>query len=211
MALPLGLDSSLVGPRAIRYSRGLELLELHVPLNLVQKYLGQQKPSQIAAFLNFSGGEARRIVHSHVLSKTGARPTDDRNSFLGIVSRIDMGMRMACVEVTTFSDLRLTALCSLKRLVRLELRENQVVTILVDPDQIILAAEKNAVSVLNCVSGQVESLHQEKVESFVSVALPDGTKLNATLETAALEKLRLREGKKIYALFPARAVRLCLD
>lgn len=211
VAMPLNLESSLVGPRAIRYSRGLELLELHVPLNLVQKFLGQQKPSQIAAFLNFSGGEARRIVQSKVVDKNGAPQAGDRNSFLGIVSRIDMGMRMACVEVTTFSDLRLSALFSLKRLVRLELRENQVVSCLVDPEQIILATEKSAVSMLNCVGGVVESLHQEKVESFASIALPDGTKLNATQETAALEKLRVREGKKIYALFPARAVRLCLD
>ena len=49
------------GPRAIRYARGLELLDLHVPVNLVQKFLGQQKPSQIAAFLNFF--RRRRAAH----------------------------------------------------------------------------------------------------------------------------------------------------
>ena len=67
VARPLGLDRAMVGPRAIRYARGLELLDLHVPVNLVQKFLGQQKASQIAAFLNFSDGAARRMVQNKTL------------------------------------------------------------------------------------------------------------------------------------------------
>ena len=54
----MDLPAAMVGPRAIRYSRGLELLALHVPMPLVQKFLGQQGAAQLRAFLKFSGGEA---------------------------------------------------------------------------------------------------------------------------------------------------------
>lgn len=211
VAQPLGIGSNLAGPRAIRYSRGLELLELHVPLNLVQKFLGQQKASQIAAFLEFAGGEAKRIVRAGIVSRNQSIPESGSNSFLGIVTDISMGMRMVSVEVTTFSDVRITALCPIKQFMRMELRLNQVVTAMVDPAHVSLAAEKISCSLRNCVCGTVQSVHQEKVESFICVELADGNKLCSTQETKALEKLKPREHKKIYAFFPSRAVRLCLD
>ena len=93
----------------------------------------------------------------------------------------------------------------------MELRLNQVVTAMVDPDHVSLAAEKISCSLRNCVCGTVQSVHQEKVESFICVELADGNKLCSTQETTALEKLKPREHKKIYAFFPSRAVRLCLD
>ena len=211
VARPLDIDSSMAGPRAIRYARGLELLELHVPLNLVQKFLGQQKPSQIAAFLEFGGGEAKRIVRANIATRNQSVSESEHNSFLGIVTDIVMGMRTVSVEITTFSDLRITALCPIKQFMRMELRANQVVTAIVDPDQMTLATEKIPCSLSNCVSGTVCSMHQEQVESFICVELSDGTRLCANQETAALEKLKPRERKKICVLFPSRAVRLCLD
>lgn len=211
VAEPLGLDPNLVGPRALRYARGLELLELHVPLSVVQKFLGQQKPAQIAAFLDFSGGQARRIVRAHALGRSGAPGDDGRNSLIGIVSAVDTGMRMARTEVTTFADYRLTALCPLKRFLRLELRVGQVVTAFLEPERIVLAVEPVSTSLVNCLEGLVRSLHRDAVETFVEVELPDGTRLSATPDTAAVDDLRLTEGKKVYAFFPSQAVRLCLD
>lgn len=216
VAQPLGVDPALSGPRAIRYARGLELLHMHVPLNLVQKILGQQKPSQLAAFLDFSDGEARRVVQTNVLNKSAhvgshSAALDIRNSFLGIVTAVDVGMRSASVEVTTFSDVRIVALDSVKNILRVDPHEGQVVTVIIDPERIVLASEKFSSSLANGVSGTVETLHLDPVESFVTVALPDGTRLNVALESSALEKLRLREGKKVFAFFSSRAVRLCLD
>lgn len=177
----------------------------------MQKFLGQQKPSQIAAFLEFGGGEAKRIVRANIATRNQSVSESEHNSFLGIVTDIVMGMRTVSVEITTFSDLRITALCPIKQFMRMELRANQVVTAIVDPDQMTLATEKIPCSLSNCVSGTVCSLHQEQVESFICVELSDGTRLCANQETAALEKLKPRERKKICVLFPSRAVRLCLD
>ena len=148
VAQPLGLDRAMVGPRAIRYARGLELLDLHVPVNLVQKFLGQQKPSQIAAFLNFSDGAARRMVQNKTLGpSSGTDPLC--NSFLGIVEDISVGMRMASVSVRTFGDMRLGVQCSTRQFVHMEIHANQVVTVLVDPEQIVLSRSRATLSMGN--------------------------------------------------------------
>lgn len=213
----MGLPSTVVGPRAIRYSRGLELLGLHVPMPLVQKFLGQQESAQLAAFLNFSNGEARRILVSQAYGRERAQcsqpggKNDDTNLFLGIVSAVVVGMRKIQVEVTTFSDLRLTAFCDPEQVGLLEIHENQVVSVRIDPEGIVLCSEKTTTSMANCVCSIVESLHADMVETFVCLRLSDGTTIRATLETLAVGKLHLAEGKKIFAVFPATAVYLLAD
>ena len=210
VARPLGLDRAMVGPRAIRYARGLELLDLHVPVNLVQKFLGQQKASQIAAFLNFSDGAARRMVQNKTLGpSSGTDPLC--NSFLGIVEDISVGMRMASVSVRTFGDMRLGVQCSTRQFVHMEIHANQVVTVLVDPEQIVLSRSRATLSMGNCLPCTVQSIHQDQVESFVSLELGDGSRLCATVETPGLLRVGIYEGQKVYAHFPSRAARLCLD
>ena len=195
---------------AIRYARGLELLDLHVPVNLVQKFLGQQKPSQIAAFLNFSDGAARRMVQNKTLgASSGTDPLC--NSFLGIVEDISVGMRMASVSVRTFGDMRLGVQCSTRQFVHMEIHANQVVTVLVDPEQIVLSRSRATLSMGNCLPCTVQSIHQDQVESFVSLELGDGSRLCATVETPGLLRVGIYEGQKVYAHFPSRAARLCLD
>ena len=210
VARPLELDRALVGPRAIRYARGLELLELHVPINLVQKFLGQQKASQIAAFLDFSDGAARRMVQTKTLGPSSG-PDPLCNSFLGIVEDTCVGMRMASVSVRTFGDMRLNVQCSTRQFVHMEVHANQVVTVLVDPEQIVLSRSRVTSSMGNTLTCTVQSIHQDQVESFVSLELGDGTRLCATVETPGLARLGLGEGQKVYAHFPSRAARLCLD
>ena len=205
VAKALAFDSALVGPRALRYARGLELLELHVPFSLVQKFLGQQKNSQIAAFLDFAGGEARRLMSA------SAAQNDEkgcRNSMLGVITGIELGMRSVRVEVTAFSDIRLIALCPHKDFSRMDLHLNQVVTAFIDPDQITVAPESHANGFSNGLRGPVEELHREQVETFIGVRLPDGTKVYSHQETAVLDRMRLYEGKKVWLFFPARAVKL---
>lgn len=214
----MGLPSSVVGPRAIRYSRGLELLELHVPMPLVLKFLGQQDADQLLAFLNFSDGEARRLLTSQAHGREvaanachGGEADDGTNLFWGIVTRIYTGMRKVHVEITTFSDFRLTAACSPEDAALLEVHENQVLSARVDPERIVLTPEKTTMSLSNCVRGVVESLHSDMVETFACVGLADGTTLRATLETCTLAEAHLREGKKVFAHFSSSAVRLVAD
>lgn len=214
MALPPGV----VGPRAIRYSRGLELLELHVPMPLVLKFLGQQDADQLLAFLNFSDGEVRNVLRAQVQDREvsgvvchGGEADDGTNLFWGVVSRVYTGMRKVHVEITTFSDVVLTAACTPEEAALLEVHESQVMSARVDPERIALTPEKTALSLSNCVRGVVESLHSDMVETFACIGLADGTTLRATLETCTLRPAHVREGRKVFAHFPSSAVRLLAD
>ena len=205
VASPLELDSALVGPRALRYARGLELLELHVPFNLVQKFLGQEKSSQIAAFLDFAGGAARRYVGGGSPDQNSGK--DCRNSMLGTITDITLGMRSVRLEVTTFSDLRLVSLCSHKDFSRMDLHLHQVVTAFIEPDQIVIAPDPLP-GFSNGFCAPVAELHREQVETFIGIRLDDGTTLYSHQETDVLDTMRLYEGRKVWMLFPARAVSL---
>ena len=204
----MGLAPGMAGPRAIRYARGLELLELHVPFNVVQAFLGQQS-SQIAEFLEFAGGEAKRIVQDHAPAKSPDEEQD--NSFIGIVTGLETGMRAAGVEVTTFSDLVITALCDERQFMNMELHLNQVVTVYVDPEQIVLSTEKTSLSIQGPIRATVAALHKDTAETFLVLELADGTRVNAIQETAAVSRLGLRQGSRVYLSFPARSVRLRTD
>ncbi len=209
VAQGLGLAPGMAGPRAIRYARGLELLRLHVPFNVVQAFLGQQKTAQVAEFLEFAGGEAKDIVRE---SASGRLPKEEEiNSFIGIITSMETGMRAASIEVTTFSDLVITALCDMSRFMDMAPHLNQVVTVAIDPEHIVLSTEKETGSLQGPVKATVVSLHKDTVESFLTLELPDGTLVSAVLESAPLARLRLRQGSQVYMSFPARAVRIMTD
>ena len=202
----MGLAPGMAGPRAVRYARGLELLELHVPFNVVQAFLGQQKGSQVAEFLSFADGEAKRLVRGGFdRGKTGD------NVFIGIVTAITTGMRAAAVEVTTFSDLVLTAICDERQFSAMELHLNQVVNVSLDPEHIVVCADKTPLSLQGPVRATVTAVHQDAVETFLLLELPDGTPISASLEPPFFSRLRLRQGSRVYLSFPARAVRLNID
>lgn len=204
----MGLAPGMAGPRAIRYARGLELLELHVPFNVVQAFLGQQKSAQVAEFLDFAGGEAKRLVCGDA---QGGTDEETDNTFIGIITDMKTGVRSASVEVTTFSDLVITALLDLREFTAMELHLNQVATVAIDPERIILSTEKTPGSLQGPVRATVVSLHQDAVESFLLLELPDGEKVSTVQETAFLSRLRLHQGSRVCLGFPARGVRLYPD
>lgn len=208
VARPLGLDKTLVGPRALRYARGLELLETHVPFDVVRSFLGQQQASHISAFLDFAGGEAKRIMHAKTIAPCVPLPDSGNNIFIGIVTDIRAGQRAVCVEMMTFSDICLQALYPHDRFLHMELHINQVITAAVEPEHIILSTEKLKCSDSNCVNGILESLHRDKAETFVVLTLSDGTRMTSIHETTVLDRLCLREKQKVWVLIPSRQLHL---
>lgn len=209
VAAALDIAPALAGPRALRHARGMELLELHVPIALVRKFLGLQKPSQLGAFLDFGEGAARNLLARQMRSRHAHTEHENENIFVGMVEDVRVGMRAAEVEVVTFGDIRLVAQCDLALMRRLELRENQVISLRVASGGMVLSTEPVATSLRNRVVGRVASLHADAVECFVGVDLADGTTLRAELERAAVAPLHLYEGRRVHVGFSARAVRIC--
>jgi hypothetical protein len=210
----MGLPANAVGPRAIRYSRGLELLELHVPMPLVLKFLGQQDAEQLLAFLNFSGGAARQVLSAQAQRRNaacGGEADDGANLFWGIVSRMAVGMRKVQVEITTFSDLRLLAACTPEEAALLEVHENQVLSARVDPERIALTPERTPLSLANCLKGVVESLHSDLVESFACIGLADGTTLAPRWKPPLLPRRGCARAARSAPTSSSAAVRLLDD
>ena len=122
-----GLDKALVGPQVIRHSRGRELLHNNIPLNIVQKFLGQRSPVQAAGFISFSDEDARRIVHNHLRQETLKR-TSARNAFTGTITRVVTGTVSVMVELTTLGNLKVHTLITVESAQRLGIREGMLIS-----------------------------------------------------------------------------------
>ena len=81
---------------------------------------------------------------------------------------------------------------------------------LVDPEQIVLSRSRATLSMGNCLPCTVQSIHQDQVESFVSLELGDGSRLCATVETPGLLRVASTRARSLRP-FPSTAARLCLD
>lgn len=68
----------------------------------------------------------------------------------------------------------------------------------------MLSRSRATLSMGNCLPCTVQSIHQDQVESFVSLELGDGSRLFATVETPGLLRVGIHEGQKVYAHFPSR-------
>lgn len=204
-AEPLGLDPNVAGPRALRCARGLELLAQRVPLELVQHFLGLDTPAQLAAFLDFSGSAGRALVRARMTERSG---TDA--PIIGMVEAVTPGLRMARVDVLSFSDVRVTARLPLKEFLRLEIRPGVVVGAAPDPAGVVLGTEP-VPGLANCLEGVVAARHRDPAETFVTVETADGLRLNPSLETDVADRLGIVEGMRVCASFPARGVRLVID
>ena len=207
----LGLASNLVGPRALRYCRGLELLEQHVPPGLVLKFLGQQDPEQLRAFLRFADGAVARVLNEQ---KSRGRPKapqpedSQSNIFRGVVNALAQGLRKVRVELTTFADIRLSILCNQGDIGFYDITPGHPLSLYVDPSVVCLCRPGTAQPFTNRLPCELVSLHSDTVESFATLLLEDGSTFMAEMETPALERLNPREGERFLACFAARSVRI---
>lgn len=199
-----GLPPQKAAPRALRYARGLELLSLHVPLSMVQKYLGQPGAAK-TFFLNFAGGD----VKSHVLDRARERSRSRDNVLAGIVTSIRLGLRRAELEISVASNLVLYAQTSLDRVQDLDLGEHrQVISFHIPSSRIVLTLDHVPTSLHNCLEATVTGLHADSVEGFASTVLCDGTPLHADLDWGRLDSAELYEGRRVWLHFAASSVEI---
>ena len=106
-----GLEKELGGPRVLRHTRGIELLERGIPVSLVQKYLGLASPLQAIRLKELGESEAREIMHAH-LRREALRHSSTRNAFAGEITDITESKNMSSITLTSVSGLQITALIS---------------------------------------------------------------------------------------------------
>lgn len=194
IAASAGYDAALAAPRALRYLRGMELLEARAPLSMVQDYLGLARPAQISAFLKFCAAN-------------GQIPANQPpNSFMGLVESFETGARSALIRFKSFSGLKLFCLSAMREFTALEPRPGLVVQAEIDPARIRLSTEEDELDRPNRLQCEIETLKADNLETFATLRLITGEKLRAEMENSL--KPCLARGMRAIAAFPARAVQL---
>lgn len=209
MAERCGFERTLVGPQVIRQTRGMELLHGNIPLNIVQKFLGQRSPVQAASFISFSDDDARRIVHHH-LRQEALRRTSARNAFTGTVTRMETGTVTVMVEMGTITGYRIQAIITIESAQRLGIARGQVLNATVKAPYVMLAPEGGIADSINRFGGHVTGINRGDVETSVVVDIGDGTVLCSILGTEELDSMGLREGDKACVAFSPFTVVLSL-
>lgn len=207
LAKNAGLDSARCGPRAIRYARGLELLGLHMPLNLVREYLGLRAPAQFAAFLQFGGVQAGGKALREKQASHGVRG----NAFMAIVTDIESGLKSALVRLNTLSGLPLASLCPMDEFINADPVPGQTLWAFIDPGMIFISRDAGSLDFANCLAGKLCSFHQDPVESLIGLALADGALLEARIGNLELPDPAPENGERLFARFSARAVTICAN
>lgn len=190
-----GFSPAWAGPRALRYLRGHELLTQHMPLKLVQDYLGLARPTQIGAFLEFISSTCAGLAESR-----------EPNTFTGVIEELAAGVRSMQIRLRTFSGFKLVAHCAMQEFARMEFRPQMVVRARIAPDQIVLGNQY--ANYTNVLAGKLTALYNDGVESFIALELKDGEIVQAEMESCLLAGFEHEHGQEVLACFPARAVAL---
>ena len=200
-----GLDRTMGGPRVLRHSRGAELLNLGIPVLIVQKYLGLQSPAQAVQLRDFQDSEAREILHSHLRRET-LRHSSARNAFAGTISAISESTTMAEVVLSAPSGLEVRARISMESVRSLNLHEGQTVTATVKAPWVVLAPANTQTSNANNYQATVLYVREGPLEASVRLSLEDGTGMAALMGRDGVQRLGLAAGLQCTVSFSSMSV-----
>ncbi len=200
-----GLDRTMGGPRVLRHSRGAELINLGIPVLIVQKYLGLQSPAQAVQLRDFQDSEAREILHSHLRRET-LRHSSARNAFAGTISAISESTTMAEVVLSAPSGLEVRASISMESVRSLNLYEGQTVTATVKAPWVVLAPANTPTSNANNYQATVLYVREGPLEASIRLSLEDGTGMAALMGRDGVQRLGLAAGLQCTVSFSSMSV-----
>lgn len=207
-----GLPAAVINPRALRRSRGLELLRSGVSPRAVDFFLGlveedyKGRPGRRPTEL------ARRIVEQY-LDKEARMKSSARNVFTGKVTSIVKDKLLAEVELETLSGLRLTAVITEESLCALDLAPGRVATATVKAPQVLLALPGQGlkVSARNAFAGRVTAVRRSEIAAEALADLEGGGKACALITADSADKLGLAPGVEVLVMFKAFSVVLSVE
>ncbi|KAB2891085.1 MAG: tyrosine-type recombinase/integrase [Desulfobulbaceae bacterium] len=208
----IGIQSSLGAPEAIRKSRAVELMQNSMPLQVVQKILGQSTPNLTASFVEFSESEISQVAQ-YFADRENNRKTSARNAFYGKISSIQKGTVQTSVEVITPSGVIVTSIITTNSLTRIGLKRGMLVTAEVKAPLIQLCKNQNApkCSAENVFPGTVCEITKNRTTSEVVARLSDGTELCAIISEKNRYTMNITEGDALWMFFNGFSVVLHID
>lgn len=134
--------------------------------------------------------------------------TSARNQFPGTVTAVEKGPVTAEVTIRTPGGAEITASMTSAAAERLGVAVGQAAIALVKSSEVVLVSDFAGykLSARNQLAGTVASLQQGAAVSLVSLALPGGATVTASVTSDAVEALGLAVGQHATATFKAYAV-----
>ncbi|MDD3312212.1 TOBE domain-containing protein [Pseudodesulfovibrio sp.] len=201
-----GFDKRLGSPEMLRKARAVELMQGNLPLPAVQLMLGQSVVSQAASSGSFSESDLREVTRLY-MDRESDRRTSARNAFYGKVTAIARGDIQARVELATADGHAVATLITLNSLERLCLTPGKLVTAEVKAPYVMLERGGTASSSAdNVFEGAVVRIASGKISTEYIVRISEAAELCSVVSTASANRLDLRVGDPVRALFNGYSV-----
>lgn len=141
----------------------------------------------------------------HLMVQTSAR-----NKLAGVVQKIVPGTVNDEVTVSLGSTTEIVASVSRSSVDELALEPGRQVLIFIDASAVIISTSKpdSLLSARNQLKGTIERVMLEDASAEISIGLASGQTIVSQVTPDSVEKLSLRKGKDVYAIFKAPAVML---
>jgi molybdate transport system regulatory protein len=133
-----------------------------------------------------------------------------RNIFQGKVTELKAGAVNTEVEISLGGDDKIIAQVTNTSAQRLGLSKGKVVTALVKASSVLVMTDASGMmlSARNILTGKVTKLSNGQVASEVTIALPGGADVYATITHDAVNDLGIKEGMNASGVFKASSVML---
>jgi molybdate transport system regulatory protein len=201
-AASCGFPPALGAPDAIRRSRGAELLQNNVPLQVVQRMLGHSTPNLTASYVAFSDEELQQASRFFI-EKESLRKTSARNIFFGKIRTIQAGDIQSKIVMITIAGTAVTAVITNDSLARLDLRIGSLITAEVKAPWVILQKENDEpdCTAENRFHGTISRMTRGEIMTEYVVRLADGTEMCSVVTRESAKRLGLRKGEPIWVVF----------
>lgn len=202
-----GFAKQLGGPEMIRRARAVELMQGHVPLPAVQKFLGQATAGLTAAYTPFDD-TALQDMTAWFVEQEGKQLSSARNTLYGRVTTIQLGTIQALVELSTVGQEKLLAIITVGSFKRLQLSTGRLVTAEIKAPwlQLCRPGSGQALGADNCFSGEIIRMTAGSLVVEYIVRSTAGIEFCALLSRPAAETLALESGDEAWVLCSAFAV-----
>ncbi|MBU2623257.1 MAG: TOBE domain-containing protein [Proteobacteria bacterium] len=207
-----GFSKHLGGPEMIRKARAVELMQSNMPLQAVQMLLGHSTPNLTSSYISFSEDEIRQVTR-FFLEKESSRKTSARNSFFGKIQMIHRGDIQTRVQLTTTGGQSVTTVITNDSVERLGLKSGMLITAEVKAPWVILQQGDGEpeCTAENRFNGIIARINRGEINTEYVVRIPDGTELCSIVTTESSQRLNIKEGDRIWALFNCFSVVLHAD
>ena len=199
-------------PDAIRKSRGAELIQNNMPLQVVQRMLGHSTPNLAASYVEFSDEDIQQASRFYI-EKESLRKTSARNIFFGKIHAIQPGDIQSKIDMLTIAGASVTTVITNDSLIRLGLKVGSLITAEVKAPWVILKKgnDEPGCTAENRFQGTISRITEGEIMTEYAVRLEDGTELCSVITRESGERLDLKKGEPIWVLFNCFSVVLHRD